>query len=166
MPYRQYRNKGSEDGIKALGAVREKYSDIEFILYGENRPDGMPGWITFKENVSDSELRRLYSDADIFVCPSWVEGFGLTPMEASACGCAVVATNVGAVSDYAINGKTIISTPPRDPGALAGAIIRLVESEGDRKSIARCGNEYIKKFTWDKATDDLENIIKKHAGRK
>jgi hypothetical protein len=165
MPWRPYKNKGSEDGIKAFSMVRAKHPDIDFVLYGIKRPDTIPPWASFVENASDDELRRLYSDADIFVCPSWVEGFGLTPMEASACGCAVVATNVGAVPDYAVNGKTIVSTPPRDPEALADAILCLVEDEGRRKAIASGGNEYIKQFSWDRATGELEQILVKYVGK-
>jgi glycosyltransferase involved in cell wall biosynthesis len=165
MPYRKYRNKGTEDGIKALGVVSEKRPGIEFTMYGEKRPDSLPEWISFAESPTDNELRRLYSDAGIFVCPSRVEGFGLTPMEASACGCAVVATNVGAVPDYAVDGRSILATPPRDPDALAAAIIRLIDNEDERRSIAERGNEYVKRFTWEKATDLLEGILKKHTGK-
>lgn len=165
MPYRKYKNKGAGDGIKALGIVNEKRPGLEFAMYGEKRPEGLPGWISFVENPSDAELRRLYSDADIFVCPSWVEGFGLTPMEASACGSAVVATNVGAVTDYAVNGRSILATPQRDPEALAGAIIRLVDDGAGRKAIAKYGNEYVKRFTWEKATDEFEAILKKYTGK-
>jgi glycosyltransferase involved in cell wall biosynthesis len=134
-------------------------------MYGEKRPDSLPEWIRFAESPSDGELRRLYSDASVFVCPSWVEGFGLTPMEASACGCAVVATNVGALPDYAVDGRSILATPPRDPHALASAVIRLIDNDEERRSIAKCGNVYVKRFTWDKATVQLEGILKKHTGK-
>lgn len=163
MPYRRFKNKGHEDGIRAMGIVHEARPDIRIIFFGEKRPEGLPEWISFVENPSDGELRRLYSDADIFTCPSWAEGFGLMPMEASACGCAAAATNVGAIPDYAINGQSILATPPRDAQALAAAILRLAGNEAERRAMAKRGNEHVKQFTWEKATDELEAVLKKYA---
>lgn len=165
MPYRPINKwKGTEDGLKTFRKVKEKYPDVEFIMYGAKRGKDIPEWIKFHERVSDNELRELYSSSDIFVYPSWTEGFGLPPMEAMACGCAVVATNVGAVPDYAINGETILASPPRDPEALAKNIIKLIEDEDERKRIAESGYNYVKQFTWDKATDQLEEVFKKYVG--
>ncbi|MCD1294179.1 glycosyl transferase family 1 [Methanocella sp. CWC-04] len=163
MPYRPYKNKGTEDGMKAFEAVKEKYPDTEFIVYGDRRPAELPDWITFYGNVSDDRLRELYSSCDIFVCPSWTEGCQLPPMEASACGCAVVATNVGGVPDYGIDGKTIVAPPPRKPGALTESIIGLIEDGARRKTIAKNGYEHIRQYTWDKATDEFESILKKYS---
>ena len=162
MPYRPIRWKGTEDGLKAFGMVKEKYPDVEFIMYGAKRGKDIPEWIKFYERVSDNELRRVYNSSDIFVLPSWVEGCQLPPMEAMACGCAVVATNVGGVPDYAINGETILASSPRNPEALAQNTIRLIENEDERKRIAENGYNYVKPFTWDRATDQLEKVFKKY----
>ncbi|MBA7515276.1 D-inositol-3-phosphate glycosyltransferase [subsurface metagenome] len=162
MPYRPIRWKGTEDGLKAFGMVKEKYPDVEFIMYGAKRGKDIPEWIKFYERLSDNELRQLYSSSDIFVYPSWTEGFGLPPMEAMACGCAVVATNVGGVPDYAINGETVLASPPRNPKALAQNIIRLIENEDDRRRIAENGYNYVKPFTWNRTTDQLEEVFKKY----
>ena len=94
--------------------------------------------------------------------PSWTEGFGLPPIEAMACGCAVVVTNVGGVPDYAINGETVLASPPRNPEILAQNIIKLIENEDERKRIAENGYNYVKQFTWDRATNQLEKVFKKY----
>lgn len=162
MPYRPIIWKGTEDGLNAFRIVKEKYPDVEFIMYGAKRGKDIPEWIKFHERVPDNELRELYSSSDIFVLPSWVEGCQLPPMEAMACGCAVVATNVGGVPDYAINGETVLASPQKDPEALAQNIIKLLENEDERKRIAENGYTHVKQFTWDKATDQLEEIFKKY----
>jgi glycosyltransferase involved in cell wall biosynthesis len=159
MPYRPYKNKGTEDGLRALGIVRQKHPDVECVLFGEKSPAGLPPWAIFHKNPTDDELRRLYSSADVFISPSWVEGFQLPSMEAAACGCAVVATNVGAVPDYGINGRTLLAPPPRRPELLAGSIIELLDDPERRKAIAAQGMAHVSQFTWDKATDTLESIL-------
>jgi len=163
MPYRPIRLKGTEDGLKAFGMVKEKYHDVEFIMYGAKRGKDIPEWIELYEKfLYDYESRKLYSSSDIFILPSWVEGCQLPPMEAMACGCAVVATNVGGVPDYAINGETVLASPPRNPEILAQNIIKLIENEDERKRIAENGYNYVKQFTWDRATNQLEKVFKKY----
>ena len=81
-------------------------------------------------------------------------------MEAMACGVACVTTNVGAVPDYTIPGKTALVSPPKDPETLAQNIIELLENENKRKQIAKNAYNYIKQFTWDKAVEQLERIFK------
>lgn len=166
MPYRPYRNKGTEDGIRALEIIREHFPDTEFVMYGDNRGKDLPGWIHFHGHVSDDVLRHLYSTSDIFVSPSWTEGCQLPPMEAMACGCAVAATCVGGVPDYTIDGETALVSPPRDPEALARNLLRLVSDEGERKRIAENGHRHVQRYSWDKATDDFENTLKKYAPKK
>ncbi len=160
MPYRPMIWKGTADGIKALESVKEMRPKTEIRLYGSKRDENVPKWAVFYEDPTDEELRALYSSSDIFVLPSFVEGCQLPPMEAMACGCAVVATNVGGVPDYAINGKTILASPPRRPEILAKNIMRLIENEDERSSIAKSGYEYIQQYTWERATDQFEDALK------
>jgi len=160
MPYRPIIWKGTSDGITALEAVKEAHPETEIHLYGSKRDGNVPTWAVFHEKPTDEDLRALYSSSDIFVLPSFVEGCQLPPMEAMACGCAVVATNVGGVPDYAINGKTILASPPRRPELLAKNIIQLIENEDERLSIAKSGYDHIQQYTWDRATDQFEEALK------
>jgi hypothetical protein len=162
MPYRPYRNKGTQEGLKALVAVHEKYPETEIVTYGDRRGHDLPAWVEFYGNVTDEKLRALYNSADIFVSPSWTEGCQLPPMEAMACGCAVVSTNVGGVPDYAIEEETILACPPRDPDSLAEMILRLIEDPGLRRSIAENGHRHIQQFTWDRAVREFEDAILPH----
>ena len=160
MPYRPIIWKGTADGMKALEIVKKMHPETEIHLYGSKKDKNVPIWAVFHEKPTDEDLRALYSSSDIFIFPSLVEGYGLPPMEAMACGCAVVATNVGGVPDYAINGKTVLAPPPRRPELLAKNIIQLIENEDERFSIAKSGYEHIQQYTWDRATDQFEEALK------
>lgn len=161
MPYMATPYKGAADGIKALKIVRKAHPETEFVLYGSKSFEDIPPWINFfNQLLNDDELRRLYNSSDIFVNPSWAEGFCLPPLEAMACGCAVVSTEVGAVKDYSINGKTILTSPPQNPRLLAENIIRLIEDETLRKRIADNGQQHVQKFNWEYSIDKLEQILK------
>lgn len=163
MPYRPYKNKGTDDGMNALLIAKQKFPDTKFLLYGDNGDAKLPEWVDFYGSIPDDELRKLYCSADIFVSPNWTEGCQLPPMEAMACGCAVVSTSVGGVPDYSINGETILTSPPRDVNSMASNLLRMIGDASERKKIALGGHKYIQRFTWDKATDELEGILMKYA---
>lgn len=89
----------------------------------------------------------------------------MPPMEAMACKFAGVTTNIGAVPDYTIPGKTALVSPTHCPESLAENIIELIENEKLRKQISENGYRHIvKNFTWSKAPDELEEVFKKYIG--
>lgn len=166
MPYRREKWKGIEDGIKALEIARQKHPNIQLVMFGPALGKDVPPYAEFHEKPYGSKLRKIYNSCDIFVFPSHCEGFGLPPMEAMACKCAVVSTNVGGIPDYTIPRETALVSPPREPELLAENLISLIEDEELRRRIAEAGCNYIKKFTWDKATEALEQAFKKTLAEK
>lgn len=160
MPYRGAPWKGDSDGIKALDSVKRKFPDVEIAMFGAKKDDKIPEWVKFYERISDTELRMLYANADIFVYPSWVEGWGSPPMEAMACGTACVTTNVGGVPYYTVHDETALVVPPRNPVKLEEAVSRLLRDDNKRDQIAKAGYNYIQQFTWDRTVDQLEKILK------
>lgn len=160
MMYSSMNLKGSGDGIRAFEIAKKKYTDIELVMFGRSWPGlEVPEDVEFYYDPSQNDLRKIYSSCDIWMCPSWVEGCQLPPMEAMACKCALVATNVGGIPDYTIPGETALVSPPREPEALAKKLIRLLEDEELLKHISEAGYKKIKEFTWERATEQLEKVL-------
>jgi glycosyltransferase involved in cell wall biosynthesis len=165
MPYRNIKWKGDEDGIRAFEIARGKRPEIELVMFGPDWGDDVPRHAEFHKRPSDDELRSIYNSCDIFLFPSKSEGFGMPPMEAMVCKCAVVTTNVGAVSDYTIAGKTAFVFPPNSPESLAEGILRLAYDEGLRRTISEAGyNHILKNFSWPRSTEALEKVFKASLG--
>ena len=129
-------------------------------MYGTRKPkSGLPQDVEFHENPPQHKLREIYGSCDMWLWSSRLEGCGLVPMEAVACQCALVATDVGAVRDYTIPGETALVSPPGDPKALAGNLLRLLEDEWELRRIARAGYSYIQQFTWERSARQMANLF-------
>lgn len=101
--------------------------------------------------VAEGDLPALYSGAEAFVMPSRYEGFGLPILEAMACGCPVVCSDGGALSEVA--GKAAMIFPSGDSDACAERIARLRESPTERLRYLSQGFERTKLFSWQKSAD-------------
>ena len=76
--------------------------------------------------VPREHMPRWYRSADVLVTAPWYEPFGLTPLEAMACGLPVIGTAVGGLTDTIVDGRTGDLVAPRDPAALSAALRRLL----------------------------------------
>ncbi|CAG2131387.1 glycosyltransferase [Ralstonia mannitolilytica] len=74
-----------------------------------------------------ADLRAWYSACDVFVSTPWYEPFGITPVEAMACGRAVIGADVGGIRSTVRHGRTGFLVPPKDPQALAARLLQLME---------------------------------------
>ena len=154
-----------KDGVKALEIVKALFPNIKLVIFGHpernNELNDLRdlGDFEFLALPVKDKLREIYNSLDIFVFSSCSEGFANPPMEAMACGTAVVSTNVGAISDYSLEGKTILTSPPHDPQDLADNIIELIENEAKRKKIAENGYNHIKNFKWEDSAEKLEKFF-------
>ncbi len=148
--------KGSADGLTAIELVKKEHAAIRLILFGTSpRPALLPSWIEYHQKPSN--LKELYNRASIFFSPSWGEGWALPPAEAMQCGCACILTDIGGHKDYGENGKDLLLVEPRNPEAMAAALLQLITHDELRQSLARSGNATIQQFTWERAYNALKH---------
>ena len=102
------------------------------------------------------ELVKIYSAADVLLAPSLYEGFGLTALEAMACGTAVVTTNVSSIPE--VVGNAAILTDPMDVDEIATAIESLYSDPQQRDEFIHKGLERVKQFTWEKTAEHVASI--------
>jgi glycosyltransferase involved in cell wall biosynthesis len=76
-----------------------------------------------------------------------------------ACGCALVTSNSRGVLDYAIPQETALVSEIKNPTALAQNILKLIRDNNLRFSLAKRGNQYIQRFTWEKAVSKFEEVV-------
>jgi glycosyltransferase involved in cell wall biosynthesis len=88
------------------------------------------------ETSSETGMSAFYNRCDIFVFASRSEGFGLPPLEAMACGCAVVTTDCGGVRDYVEPGRNARMVAPAEPRELSRAIADLISDCAQRERLA------------------------------
>jgi D-inositol-3-phosphate glycosyltransferase len=95
------------------------------------------------------ELRDYYGAGDVMVTTPWYEPFGLTPLEAMACGRPVVGADVGGISFTVRHGETGLLVPPRSPAALAAALRGLLADPTRRARMGAAGRRRVEReFTW------------------
>jgi len=120
---------------------------------------GMEDRIKFLGYVPDKDLPALYSGAIALVFPSLFEGFGLPILEAQACGCPVITSNVSSMPEVA--GRGTILVDPYSVMEIVNAMIR-VQATGFRQQLIKKGFENVKRFSWEKCAREtlemLENL--------
>lgn len=104
--------------------------------------------LIFASYVTDEELHQLYNLCQLFVFPSWHEGFGLPALEAMACGAPVVAANTSSLPE--VIGREDALFDPFDVQSIANRISQVLESESFRAELRDYGQKQVKRFSWDR----------------
>lgn len=130
--------KGVDTVVEAMALLPERVGACLLVVGGEPGSGeslrlralaedlGVSGRVHFAGSRPPGELRRYYGAADVAVSVPHYEPFGMTPLEAMACGTPVVGSRVGGVQWSVADGETGLLVPPRDPQALAERLLRLL----------------------------------------
>lgn len=108
---------------------------------------------------SDTEMARFYAQADIFVSTSYFESFSMPPLEAMACGTAVVTTDNGGNRDYTKNWENCLLVPPSDIQQLTLVLAHLLSQQTTRNQLAQTGRHFAQSWTWRQSADKLEALL-------
>jgi glycosyltransferase involved in cell wall biosynthesis len=160
MLHHEYAWKGVADGLEAVGRVRARHPALCLVGFGVKPPRGASPYDEFHADLPQERLAWLYGRCPIYLCPSWDEGLGMPPMEAMACGAALVTYDNGGCRDYARDGETALVAPRRDVAALGQALERVVADPALRARLAGAGQAFVtREFDWDRATARLESAL-------
>lgn len=107
-------------------------------------------------SVSNEKLRTLYSNSLAFIFPSDYEGFGLPILEAMACGCPVVASNLSSFPE--VGGNAALYAYEQNPEQYATVLKRLYASNELRDVLVESGLRQVEKFNWEKVYDETIKI--------
>jgi glycosyltransferase involved in cell wall biosynthesis len=118
--------------------------------------------VLFIGSVEENDLPSLYSGAKVFILPSLYEGFGLTALEAMACGTPVIASNISALPEVVDDGGILID--PLDTKKMAFVLKKLLMEEDFQKSLSLKGLRQAKNFSWEKTAIETLSLLKDCAG--
>ena len=104
--------------------------------------------IVLKNYVSEEEKGELYKNADLFILPSFYEGFGLPILEAMSYGIPVICSNTSSLPEAA--GDAALLIDPNNPEEIAGAMNKVFSDDNLRKEMIEKGFENVKKFSWER----------------
>ncbi|HTI14943.1 MAG TPA: glycosyltransferase family 1 protein [Dictyobacter sp.] len=105
--------------------------------------------VRFLGRVTDHELVTLYSLADMFVFPSFFEGFGIPPIEAMACGAPIITSNTSSLPE--VVGDAALLVNPHQTEEIAQAMLRLLDDIQLREDLRQKGLQRIQQFTWERS---------------
>jgi len=167
---------GALKPIKNIPRILEAYAlflkktgrDIPFLLAGGDlwsdkgieptiKRFGLEKKVRFLGFVPQKKLVTLYQRALVFISPALWEGFGLTLVEAMACGCPVIAGNTGAQPE--VVGKGGILIDPKNVSEIALAMEKLAGDENLRRKISQDGLKQAKRFSWEKFGEKIIGLI-------
>jgi glycosyltransferase involved in cell wall biosynthesis len=131
---------------------------------------GLQQQVTVHGIVSNEELQRQYSIADVFVLPAIVddrgdtEGLGVVLIEALSSGTPVVASDVGGIGDVVLDGRTGLLVPQKDPAAIAAAVLRILEDPSLGPRLAHAGLDHVRRyFSWERITAAVVDVYENAA---
>jgi glycosyltransferase involved in cell wall biosynthesis len=133
--------------------------DYKGELMGLCRSLSLDGKVEFTGFVDEKEKVCRLQQAWVAVYPSLKEGWGLTNIEANACGTPVVASNVPGLKDSVIPGKTGLLYEYGDVPKLSECLVKILSDEQLRNQLTKGGLAWAKEFNWDKAAEKTLELL-------
>lgn len=128
-----------DDTIHAIDGHNSMLAYLKHILKESNCEDA----VMFVPRIPLTELPAYYRSTDISVVPSLYDNSPYTCLEAMSCGRAVIGTSAGGTREYIVDGDSGVIVPPKDPDALAAALIKLLQDKPYREFLSKNARERV-----------------------
>ncbi|HEY8445584.1 MAG TPA: glycosyltransferase family 4 protein [Thermomicrobiales bacterium] len=158
--------------LRAMPLVHQQFPRARLVVVGPGKPEKFDGtmWrygvanVDFVGQVSASELPRYYASCDLFCAPSIErESFGMVLLEAMACGKPVIATNISGYAGVVAHEREGLLVEPRNPAALALAIVRLLADRELRTRFSIAGQQTAARYAWPRIAARVLDIYEQAA---
>ena len=146
--FKKLRNKISGVRLVIAGKLGWKYKEIFRLISSL----GLDSDVTYLQYIDGDDLPVLYSAAEVFVYPSLYEGFGLPPLEAMACGCPVVTSNISSIPE--VVGNAALLTDPIDIKSVCDSIHLLLSDDNLKNEVIKKGLANVKRFSWNQCAKE------------
>lgn len=168
------RHKGIDTAIRVVADLASEFPDLGYLVVGsgEELPTleqlassfGIADRVRFLTDVPDADLPALYNCAELYLGLSRlmdqrVEGFGISMVEASACGIPVLAGRSGGVPDAVRDGETGLLVAADQVAAISGLLRRLLQDRELAGRLGTAGRKAVERYyNWDRVAADLARI--------
>jgi glycosyltransferase involved in cell wall biosynthesis len=168
--------KGIDNVIRALANLKGNKTYKLVIVGGNNELEKCTEYkrlmhIATELNIRDQviftgrkdrdQLKFYYAAADVFITTPWYEPFGITPLEAMACGTPVIGSRVGGIKYSVVEGVTGALVPPDDPRLLAKKIEHLISDQAFLKQLGKNAIKHVNThFTWKKVAEQVDALYR------
>lgn len=161
--------------IQAFALIRSSYPEARLTIAGTG-PEagslrrlaedlGVDEGVQFVGRVERDEMAELVRSSTVSINPSLADNMPNSILEALASGVPVVSTNVGGVPYLVQNERTALLVPPRDPRAIADAVLRLVDDPALYQHLRMTGMEEVKRYTWTSIGPQLGGVYRRCLNR-
>ena len=139
--------------LVVAGFYRWKYQDDIALV----EKLGIKDHVQLTGHIPPEEVVAFYNLAQLTVFPSFYESFGLTNVEANACGCPLITSNTGGSSEAA--GDAALYIDPLDVDGITEAILRILNDETLRQDLITKGLKNVQRFSWEKTAKETLEVI-------
>jgi len=163
MLYHPAKIKNARFGLRVLEYLKKQDKNFRAAIFTARKPlHKIPEWIKVVIRPDSEKLRRLYNVSKIYFSTSKWEGWGLPPMEAMACGCAVVAVKNKGLEEFLEKEKNAYLIGSKNKLAAAEKIRKLLKDEELRQNFINQGYRTLEKYSEEEVVEKFERCLREN----